>query len=73
MKPVCCAAILALSLYLGIHNGYLALFDSEDALPREVLPYKAEVYPKIDQNALQDGIDILSPTHLKQLLEDFLA
>ena len=73
MKPLCCAALLALSLYLGIHNGYLALFDSAQAKPLEVLPYKAELYPKIDQSALSRGIGILSQAHLKQLLEDFLA
>ena len=73
MKPLPLIAALLLSLYLGIHDGYLALFENEANTPAQVLPYRAALYPKIDQSALKAGIPIESGAHLKQLLEDFLA
>lgn len=73
MKQLPLLAALVLTLYLGIHNGQLALFDESTAVPLQVLPYRAAVYPKIDQAALYKGIPIESPSHFKQLLEDFLA
>lgn len=68
-----CTLLLLLGLYLGIHNGYLALFSSETNTPDRILPYRAALYPKIDQQALEAGIPIESAEQLKILLEDFLS
>lgn len=73
MKFAVCLTALALTLYLGLHNGHLALWDSDTEKPVTVFPYLAEVYPKMDQTALNQGICVRSPAHLKQLLEDFLS
>ena len=64
---------LILCLYLSIYNGQLALFESSAQSPVQILPYQVSNYPKIDQQALKKGITVESATHLKQLLEDFLA
>lgn len=73
MKHAAFLAALVLTLYMGLHNGYLALFDVGATAPVRVFPYRAAVYPKIDQAALAEGIPIASASHLKQLLEDFLS
>ena len=64
---------LLLGLYLGLHNGYIALWDSNSAKPLEVFPYRCSVYPKIDQTQLEKGIPIDSRDGLKAILEDFLS
>lgn len=73
MKRLVSGVILLIGLYLGIHNGYLALFQTGSQTPELMLPYRAAVYPKIDQQKLSEGIAIESPQHLKRLLEDFLS
>ncbi|MBQ6839745.1 MAG: hypothetical protein IJO45_03525 [Oscillospiraceae bacterium] len=64
---------MLLSLYLGTHNGYLALWDTGIEKPVKVFPYSSAVYPKIDQQALKSGIPINSPADMKDLLQDFLS
>ncbi len=73
MKKAMSCLILLWGLYLGLHNGYVALWDTDRADPVQVFPYRAAVYPKIDQNALEDGIPIQDQQHLKSLLESFLS
>lgn len=73
MKKCIFTIIILFGLYLGIHNGYLALFKGESPLPDTVLPYRAALYPKIDQEALADKIPVKTPAQLKKLLEDFLS
>ncbi len=73
MKRALCTAALALLLYMGLQDGYLALWRTGSAQPVEVFPYRAALYPKIDQSALRAGIPVASAEHLKQLLEDFLS
>jgi len=73
MKHTAYLAALALVLYMGLHNGYLALWQTGAPDPVTVFPYRAALYPKIDQAALNEGIPIQTPAHLKQLLEDFLS
>ncbi len=71
-KIIVSLAICAIS-YLGIHNGYLALFDSAVSGPLMILPYHAQLYPELDQQALQKGIVYNTPEELSRLLEDFLS
>ena len=73
MKKRILSLLLAVIGYLGIHNGYLALFDNKDAQPIMVLPYRSELYPEEDHKALQQGIPYTSQEELTQLLEDFLS
>lgn len=66
------AAVL-LSLYLGLHNGYIALWNTNSAQPERVFPYRAVLYPKIDQSQLSEGIPISDEEHLMRLLQDFMS
>lgn len=68
-KKLCLCLILC--GYLGIHNGYLALFES--GRPVEVFPYSAKVYPPADKAALQRGIPYSTPLEKQRILEDFLS
>lgn len=65
--------ILVIGLYLGLQEGYLALWCHGAAEPEKVFPYRAAVYPNMDQKALAEGIPITGQGHLQQLLEDFLS
>ena len=65
--------ILVLSLYLGIHNGKLALFREGYAEPLQVYPRSVADYPKKDQLALGAGIPITSKQQLRELLEAYLS
>lgn len=73
MKKRVCAILLLLSLYLGLHNGYIALWREGEPEPVQVFPYRAALYPKLDQAALEKGIPISDTETLKKLLEDFLS
>lgn len=65
--------ILLMTMLLGIHDGYLAIYDSASSSPRQVLPYRAALYPNADQQALAEGIPFRSQQELSRLLEDFLS
>lgn len=67
------ALLLILCCYLGLHGGHLALWDSTQAQPLQVFPYRAEAYPKADQEALRRGIPITSREELTRLLEDYFS
>ena len=69
LRHICC--LLLLLGYLGLHKGYLALF--EEGKPVMILPYKALMYSQEDQQALQKGIPYESEEELTRLLEDFLS
>ena len=64
---------LLLGLYLGLHNGYLALWETNSAKPLEVFPYHCGVYPKIDQQQLRKGIPVDTQDALKTILGDYLS
>jgi len=66
-------AAFMLALYLGIHNGHLALWDSTHSDPIRVFPYAAELFPDADRQALEEGIPILSRRELTKVLEDYLS
>ncbi len=65
--------IVVLSLYLGVHNGNLALFREGHSIPVQVYHRSVSAYPKKDQNALQAGIPITSRRQLAELLETYLS
>lgn len=66
-------ALLLLTCLLGLQDGYLALFRGENTTAYHVFPYRAELYPKIDRQALENGIPFSSQEELSQLLEDYLS
>lgn len=66
-------ALFMFSLYLGLHNGYLALWDTQYKQPEQVFPYRAALYPKADMDALSEGIPITDAATLEKLLEDFMS
>lgn len=63
--------LLACACYLGIHNGYLTIFENNE--PKNILPYRAELFPDLDLQALRKGIPFRSKEELTALLEDFLS
>ena len=73
MRKCCAAFFLLLGLYLGLHNGYIALWNSQKTQPEHVFPYPASLYPPIDQAALENGIPVQDPESAVRLLEDFLS
>ena len=73
MRKKIISLLLCAVCYLGIHNGYLALFDSAQPAPVLILPYKEQLYPESDRNALRQGIIYNTPEELTRLLEDFLS
>jgi len=64
---------LVLSLYLGIHDGKLALFREGHLTPVQVYSRSVSTYPQKDQNALRAGIPIKSKRQLAELLEAYLS
>ena len=73
MRKLFYVAVFLLGLYLGMHNGNLALWRDGNTEPEKVFPIKVALYPKIDQDALEKGIPIEDTEGLKKLLEDFLS
>ena len=65
--------VLVLSLYLGVHDGKLALFREGHSVPVQVYPNLISTYPLKDQNALKAGIPITSKRQLAELLEAYLS
>lgn len=65
--------LLALALILGSYRGYLALYASGSAQPRQVYPLPVAALPQADQQALSTGMILDSEAALAQLLEDYLS
>ena len=65
--------LLTIIGYLGVHNGYLALYDDTRGQPLMVLPYQVDIYPAEDRRALTQGIPFDSQEALTRILEDFLS
>ena len=53
-KLMTLCTLLAL-IFLGTHNGYLALYQTTQKEPLTIYPYLATVYPRTDQQILQKG------------------
>lgn len=65
--------IALLNFILGIHNGYVALWDSGASAPAQVYSIPAENLPPADQRALAKGIPVTDQAALQRLLEDYLS
>ena len=70
-KQLC--LIVLLIGYLGVHNGYLALWKNGCAEPDRIFPRQVCLYPETDQNALKKGIPFSTQKELHRLMEDFLS
>lgn len=73
MKQKLLLPLLALFVTLGSWKGYLAIFEGNNPEPRQIYPLPVDALPKVDQQALEDGIIIRSNQRLNQLLEDYLS
>lgn len=65
--------ILLLNLFLGIHQGNLALWKEGCAVPEAVYPCPVHALPLEDQSLLKQGIPVASPEELTARLEDLLS
>ena len=64
--------MIVLLLYLGVHDGHLALFRQGHQVPVQVYSTGVSLFPKEDQQALTAGIPIKNTKHLSELLEAYL-
>ena len=58
---------------LGIHRGYIALWDSGGSSPCAVYPYKAALLPPAEVSRLADGIAIRDEAQLQFLLTNYFS
>lgn len=65
--------LLAFGFILGIHEGRIALWREGETKPAKVFPYRAEMLPEADQDALREGIVIPDENALSSILEDYLS
>ena len=73
MKLRIFAVALAFSFYLGIEDGYIALWKDGLARPVEIFPIRAEMLPESDQKRLNQGIRVENAADLAGLMEDYLS
>ena len=69
----CFTYALMVAFLLGVRQGYITLWREGDAKPVEVFPYRAEMLPEADRQALEKGIVIQDEAELTRLLEDYLS
>lgn len=67
------ALILFLGLYLGLQQGYLALWQDGSAEPIAVYPYHISLYPETDKELLEKGIPISSKPDFSKCIEDYFS
>ena len=65
------ATILIICMYLGLSDGYLAIYQQGRPEPEQVLPYHVDLYTGHDRSALETGIPFRSADELAKLLEDY--
>ena len=65
--------VMAIMLYLGIHDGNLALYRQGHKIPVQVYSVPVTLFPKEDQDALAAGIPIENQKQLTALLEAYLS
>ena len=65
--------VLLLGFLLGIHEGKIALWRSDDPEPIQVFPYSAKLLPKEDQKRLSEGVRFESMEELKEFVADYLS
>jgi len=73
MRRRCALLLCLMGLYLGMHNGYVALLHTQSPTPLQVFPYRSVMYPEYDQNLLEHGIAVHSYKDLSKLLEDYFS
>ena len=64
---------LALGWILGVHRGYIALWEEDAAQPHTVYPYKAALLPPQEERRLEAGIPIQDEAQLRSLLMDYFS
>ena len=62
-----------LIFYLGLHNGYLAVFKGKSSQPLYCFERTSDIFPGPDQQALRQGIPFSRRDELARLLEDYLS
>ena len=72
LPHILCYVLLA-NLFLGTHEGMLALWQEGRSAPEEIYPCKVQQLPAEDQALLKKGIPIGSRAELTARLEDFLS
>lgn len=65
--------LLLLCGYLGVYQGYLALYTSGQTQPQQVFPRRVSYYTEADQKALKEGIPFHTEAERNRLLEDYLS
>ena len=69
---ILCYVLLA-NLFLGTHQGMLALWKEGQSVPVKTYPYAVSLLPDEDQALLEKGIPIDSKAELTARLEDFFS
>ena len=67
----CIRMLVLLGLFLGLHEGYLALKEGETV--KHIFPYRMELYTETDALLLRNGIPLPSPAELAAALEDYFS
>ena len=67
----CIHMLVLLGLFLGLHEGYLALKEGEAV--KHIFPYRMELYTNEDAYLLRNGIPLPSPAELAAALEDYFS
>ena len=65
--------ILIFGFYLGLQDGYLALWKNSCSEPLQVYPFHISIYPKMDKELLEKGIPIRSESEFSKCIEDFTS
>ena len=65
--------VLALGWILGIHQGFIALWEENATEPAAVYPHKASLLPPAEEQLLRSGIRIQDEAHLQFLLMNYLS
>lgn len=65
--------VLALAIFLGVHNGRVALWTQEGAEPAKVFPCPVSMLPADARAALEKGIRVESIEQLEQMAENYLS
>lgn len=66
-------SILLTGFLLGVRNGYIALWKSDDPEPIKIFPYKVQLLPPKDAERLEQGIRFENSADLSRILEDFMS
>ena len=65
--------LLLYGLLLGIHDGYVALYQHGISHPVDIFPRHVTMLPDADRQALERGIPVADDEMLQHLLEDYLS